>query len=540
MESLCPFDRSLVTSNAIPEDEDVNRIQRVCAELSQDLSRMNAQIERLRASLDAITQTRDALHSRFSSLKSITSPLRKFPVEVLQLIFINCLEQFSTISTTESPLVLTQICSRWRSIAIDTPELWTAIHINIPQAYAFEPYSSKCNSIREGVQKFLMRSGHLPLSISLYSSNNNTNQEDISEVTRTLEILEPYHKRWKHLYLQIPLRCMVVVEHLRGEDLPILETTLICCSQVLGADIQNVTEHSVPFFENAPCLRQLSLGAWYGATIFKPTGAATWERITHLIVGTGCWRLHLRDIIDMLVMCFNLEECTITVPSNDFSTSDAIPLPKLRRMNLDGQYNESSAQLLDLLILPELRELTVIDVMRDHNSPLIQSIENLLRRSSCPLTRFRLRSGVSPNASPSPESMSALFKSMLDLNELILSDGPLMTEGLLSAFTVVSPISEVLCPKLTRIEFEDDFAFPEDALLSFLTARLSPPTLSGVAPLSQVSIKHARPFISSRFSELGESKQLVTSWSFKYRRQGSQGSGSCKPSSRELEGAAFG
>jgi len=528
-ETLYPFNPDLLTTNTVPDDNDIHRVRGVCAEYSQDLDRMNAQIERLQASIDAITLKRDALQSRLSSLQSITSPLRMLPPEVLQTVFINCLEPFPIISAREAPLLLTQICNKWRSIAIDTPALWTSVHIALVGAKdPFESYDSTCDAIREGLQTFLLRSDPLPLTVSLCSdySPGPYNEDITDEVNRTLEILLPHHKRWKYLNLQFPLQCMTLFERLKGEDLPNLETAIVYCSGG-GSLPQPTTMTSSPFFENAPRLQRLSIGARDHTIMSKLIGSVRWTRLTHLIISLNYWELSQRpieDIGNLLNVCVNLEECSITLPGTDFETFPTtdliITLPKLRRVAIDCYFPSCMLiYLLDLLVLPELRELNLDGniVQMNADVTLISSITNLLQKSSCSLTHFGFK-GSPGRISPLPlswdvEVIVSLFRLMPELNTLNFSHTQLMTEALLEAFCAVPLESgEILCPKLARIEFGDSATITEQTLVDFISTRLSPPASSAAVPLGCITIRDPRPSAASLLSQFGDSVQLSAPW----------------------------
>ncbi|KAK7449808.1 hypothetical protein VKT23_013284 [Stygiomarasmius scandens] len=538
-ETLYPFNLNLLTTNAVPDDNDVHRVRKICVEYSQDLDRMNAQIERLQASIDAITLKRDALQSRLSSLQSITSPLRTLPLEVLQTIFINCLEPFPILSAHEAPMLLTRICSKWRSTAIGTPELWASIHVALVEAkHPFESYGSTCNSIREGLRTFLLRSGSLPLNISLCSEfptgPGTLCWEDIvDEINQTLEILLPHHKRWKYLKLQVPLLCVTSVERLRGEDLLNLETVSIICFK---DECITPPPPTRPFFENAPRLQRLSLGSQTPSTMLRFIGSVDWARLTHLVFCFGYWEtpsmmtpLPSKHVIDMLKLCVNLEECAISLPGTaNLGTSPwtnlTITLPKLKKFAIACYYpSQIMSFLLDLFVTPGLRELALDGTARspsNRNVWMFSSIIDFIQRSSCSLRSFEFTAAEGPNklsflSGPrAVELMVALLKLMPELKNLDLSQFPLMTEALLEAFSAISPDSgEVLCPKLTRIEFEDSPSLTEDTLIHFLSTRVSQAPASSTVPLDCVVIKNARPSSESFLAQFGDAVQYSTPWS---------------------------
>lgn len=58
------------------------------------------------------------------------APVQQLPDELLSAIFNYCLPEKQCFRTDCAPLVLTQVCSKWRTVAFDTHELWTSLSLN--------------------------------------------------------------------------------------------------------------------------------------------------------------------------------------------------------------------------------------------------------------------------------------------------------------------------------------------------------------------------------------------------------------------------
>ncbi|KAF5372864.1 hypothetical protein D9758_001578 [Tetrapyrgos nigripes] len=511
MDSLCTSNPSLTTTDAVQE-KDIYHIRQICSEYTQDLDRMNAQIERLKASLDAITQKRDSLQEKVASLKSITSPLRGFPTEILQHIFLHSLPPFSTLDRVQSPINVAQTCSRWRSVAIGTPELWTAFHIFVPEvAYSFDPHTSKCNTLREGLECFLSRSGCCPLSISVYSVDANRWRSDyVLQVTRIVEMLILHHRRWKYLNLRVPRGSLFPVQRLRGEDFPCLETVILHGSPGFSDDIISST-----FFDNALRLGQMD------RPFYDVRHDSSLAHLTHLVINRILGISHLLVVLEK---CVHLVDLSVN-PRFDSShiPLSMITLPKLQKLVVRCVLYNHPDEFLDHLTLPKLQVLILKETSGEvHQQPgTISSLEDLFLRSECCLTNLELRCDLDEvylSEFPVEDAIS-FFKSLPHLKQLALPKKSFMSEGLLRALTAVSSSSsssnaadaDILCPRLTRIQFHDFYAFSEQTLLAFLSARLFPPAspLSSVVPLEQVRIMDARgAFGSDEFSQIVESGKV--------------------------------
>ncbi|KAJ7167598.1 hypothetical protein C8R46DRAFT_1093542, partial [Mycena filopes] len=63
---------------------------------------------------------------------SIVYPILTLPPEITTEIFLCCLPEKrlgDVVNTMEAPLLLLQVCSVWRQIAISTRRLWTTFYI---------------------------------------------------------------------------------------------------------------------------------------------------------------------------------------------------------------------------------------------------------------------------------------------------------------------------------------------------------------------------------------------------------------------------
>ncbi|KAF8199282.1 hypothetical protein K438DRAFT_1475183, partial [Mycena galopus ATCC 62051] len=84
---------------------------------------LQAHIDTLQARLDALDSERCELEE---TLDSFVYPVISIPVEILSLIFLNCLPANGRVrpSTFSAPVSLTQINRHWREIAVSIPHLW--------------------------------------------------------------------------------------------------------------------------------------------------------------------------------------------------------------------------------------------------------------------------------------------------------------------------------------------------------------------------------------------------------------------------------
>ncbi|KDQ65169.1 hypothetical protein JAAARDRAFT_116648, partial [Jaapia argillacea MUCL 33604] len=108
----------LLRSNCfIPSDIDLN----------SELSKLHGELIDLEAemveSLDGteLLQRREAeIRMRSHHIKSLLSPIRRLPPEVLSKVFLMCMDEVAEIQI----LRLTEVCLHWREVALSSPTLW--------------------------------------------------------------------------------------------------------------------------------------------------------------------------------------------------------------------------------------------------------------------------------------------------------------------------------------------------------------------------------------------------------------------------------
>ncbi|KAJ8090907.1 hypothetical protein PM082_024830 [Marasmius tenuissimus] len=126
-----------------------------------EIADYNDLIRNLEDQILALKAKKEKAERRISTVASLFSPIRRLPSEVLQEIFIFASvaeygNMFGVASTWESrTLRISTVCYRWRSIALDTPEVWTRFGVELTQR-ALNP-----------VQLFLDRSKSRPLSLTV-------------------------------------------------------------------------------------------------------------------------------------------------------------------------------------------------------------------------------------------------------------------------------------------------------------------------------------------------------------------------------------
>ncbi|KAG1777016.1 hypothetical protein EV702DRAFT_1028551 [Suillus placidus] len=93
---------------------------------------LQAEIEAIHMRMAVQQEKRRAVEARILENRARISPVRFLPTEILQQIFKSCLpnDRYVVPHILSAPLLLCQICRRWRDIALATPELWSSIDVH--------------------------------------------------------------------------------------------------------------------------------------------------------------------------------------------------------------------------------------------------------------------------------------------------------------------------------------------------------------------------------------------------------------------------
>ncbi|KAJ7766035.1 hypothetical protein B0H16DRAFT_1717277 [Mycena metata] len=180
----------------IPSETDRRIIHKLVSDGRQQARQVAFDIIRLREQLEELLERAHELDEFVDSHVALISPTRTLPEDILGAILVECLPSIGDagMASSESPVLLCQICSVWRRVALSTPRLWAALHVVIPSRGNLENYD-------------------IPgLSIAT----------DLSPVLAPLATLST---RWKNIEMCLPaFPSFEPIAHLGVDDLPNLRT----------------------------------------------------------------------------------------------------------------------------------------------------------------------------------------------------------------------------------------------------------------------------------------------------------------------------
>ncbi|KAJ7762044.1 hypothetical protein DFH07DRAFT_707650, partial [Mycena maculata] len=66
-------------------------------------------------------------------LNAFLDPVARMPLEISSEIFIQCLPSLPVPGARRFPMFFLNLCKAWTAIALSTPALWSAIHVQFPR-----------------------------------------------------------------------------------------------------------------------------------------------------------------------------------------------------------------------------------------------------------------------------------------------------------------------------------------------------------------------------------------------------------------------
>ena len=340
------------------------------------------------------------------------------PPEVLAQIFFHCIpsQRFPIPSHNEAPLLFTRISSYWRALAINTPDLWSAFHIN---------YKDPAEDI-PATNLWLARSTNRPLSLSLAIDFGEQSQQAI------LDALCRHSHRWKHVRFDFRhLYCppMYSLDIAEG-SIPHLTTFEFHARDISSTNLSQI----IRLLKTAPKLRQLT---WVDD--LADTGMLLELPLNQLTCLSLAMDHGTLDYIQILNHCSNLQHIKITRPLLSSYQIYQSKTSSLFLHNLTSLYiSYDLTAILDHLVLPALKHVRIFTAndasnKRGQPSYLTQahSYESLLHRSHHLHSHPRISHTTSRSEvwDPSP-LISLIDRSTCDISTLSLS-APMMENALL-------------------------------------------------------------------------------------------------------------
>jgi hypothetical protein len=298
--------------------------------------------------------------------KVALAPHKILPDHVLQLIFQLCVPQDEVCvpSVKVKPwLRLTRICSSWRTLAINTPELWRVVAMELRY---IDDYEHKI----QVAHQWLKRAGNMTRSLRI--STLGVDEKWCSEAIDRLVL--PF--RFRSLDLLISHRQFYRILSLPPQFTQSLENIqfLATSNPLLDPNTDSNTEVSDKFLNLNTLRMTATLSTSHLMAMFP------WRQLRSIFVW-GTTSLP-SSFINILGDSAVLEELRVTIypdrPVASKAPTSFITLPNLRRLDLGFVGGSNAEWFLRLLILPKVETFRMSGLELDCTS---LSFANLAQRS---------------------------------------------------------------------------------------------------------------------------------------------------------------
>jgi hypothetical protein len=422
--------------------------------------------------LEHLVGDRDAASIVLEKHLASLSPVRRLPPEVLSEVFLHCLpdKAFVDPAPLEPPLLLANVCTTWRSIALSTAGLWSSIAVNVT-GVDICPH-------KDLVKLWVGRSGSHPLSFQILGelkkgANGLPVPGGQTAAPSLLDVFIPHHARWWKIHLEYNGLGMETGLARIPENItfPRLEDVHLERSMFFNSlDLPRATS----MVQAAPRLHRLS---WICSSECRNM-IIPWSQLTLLnLTGSILFGDHCLGIIQE---CPMLKSGSFVIMGPADSELYPYKIPRFVHHNLellDLHTQGDLREYFNRLTLPRLRELSIEMGYFEHSQrmwPHAQFME-LLSRSECSLEALALS-----NADITPQELIACLRcTSRSLRNLVLSadtsEYTCVTDQVLQSLSFRSTTPDLsLCPNLTNIRLWGSLSSSDGVLADMIESRWRP------------------------------------------------------------------
>ncbi|KAJ7154228.1 hypothetical protein C8R46DRAFT_1227834 [Mycena filopes] len=270
------------------------------------------------------------------------------PLETLAEIFLHSLpyDEFIIADLSSAPLVLCQVCQRWREVALSTPRLWSSLALEMQLAKKRKGYV-------ELYQDWLSRARSTPLSLALLDADDDDAAPgNVIPLLQTVARLSP---QWQNVDVDLGVAVARFLKFSSGKHcidpvFPLLENLSIA-----GHTTTALSDLSISFC-NAPKLRAIVAPVYHTVRAMR----FPWAQITTVRTGD----ILLGHCLEILGNAPRLVSCTFEVRDDGSALpTSIISLPDLESLTLAGMLVLDAGRIplavLACIQTPALKNLTL-------------------------------------------------------------------------------------------------------------------------------------------------------------------------------------
>ncbi|KAF8191613.1 hypothetical protein K438DRAFT_1935407 [Mycena galopus ATCC 62051] len=424
--------------------EGVDEIILTMAEIDSHFERYDPEISRLQNILADFQLQRARLQWYQEYCRSVISPIRKLPPEVLGIIFLASVGPEPNVIP-----VVSQVCRHWRDLVEGTPRLWSNISIGRTRFRFNQRYMNLASL-------FLDRSMNQPLSISIRKGVD----------TRLVALLRQHAHRWGTLRLS---STDMGFYNSLGLDAPLLMLEALEILEIATEPKPEPMDDPIKIFQNAPKLKSVVLQSplefW----------DLPWAQLTRLQYDVPS----VAQALQTLRLCPHLEECAFDKLNQAVEDPDRIapirPLHNLRflRLAVDTISHTQSAEVIMTTFFSALRApaLVALEVIGQWSPTDFMSF---VTRNQCQLAYLSLGPGYMKDG-----KIIDLLQALPSVKTLLLDadigtsrqlQNRAITDKLLDRL-IFYPDSDCVLPSLTHLFLKTNVNFTDRVLLDVIESR---------------------------------------------------------------------
>ncbi|KIL67342.1 hypothetical protein M378DRAFT_301779 [Amanita muscaria Koide BX008] len=380
-------------------------------------------------------------HAERKSFKNRHFPFHCLPREISAEIFVLCLpdSEDPIKSRNAAPILLCNVSSSWRSLALSIPRLWNELAIRIADPTVDLDLATTM------ADSWIARSGELPLTLCLYTSSRN--EKGTAMAKAHLNTFFRYASRWESVDISLFGLSPVSFPNLKFGLTPLLRKFSYSTSCLV----------SVPFpFTSCPLLSTIT---WpfpcFVASNVDPD--IPWHQLTRINLEH---KMSTHQTLSILQTCQKLVELNVSVdddPSLDGVRSRRKPVENRSLRSFHIIYVHITCYcsgLLQSLTLPALTDFsldTYFDSLSSISSRSVHTqLLRLFTRSKCKLEKLRLGGCGFDDASILKCLKHDSCSSLTELEISNVFNRPMFTDRVILALG----FNNVLLPNLSRLSLE--------------------------------------------------------------------------------------
>lgn len=430
----------------------------------------DTEVDRRRSTLEQLVHDRDETKLILEKHRTSLSPIRRLPPEVLGEIFLRCIStDFCQPKLSEAPLLLMNVCSVWRSVALHTPDIWASISV-IYRGPVVWPNE-------ELIKLWLERSGSRPLSFSMIAEGRGVRDRSTAGPL-LLDTFLVHGTRWRTIKFEFEPYSMETGFDKIPENamFPLLESIYFEIRPWFNSESiarLNVVIRAAP---------HLCSVAWINLSDHHRVGLP-WEQLTSLdLMGS---KFTPDDCLHVIQTCQNLKagKFSVVLPPGYPSKSTRFTHHCLAALSLNIEAISHLECFFDGITLPHLHELSIETDAFGATGPLMvwphSHFTDMLDRSSSSLRNLTI-SGIGIS---SEDLVEVLWRVSSSLETLTLSaESPekgCIDDVVLSSLTLPPSLEETeelppLCPNLTQCNLWGSVSSSDGVLADMIESRWTP------------------------------------------------------------------